>query len=150
MPMLNLGPDDIAGLEQGIAGAITPAFLLTGIFAALNVLAGRLSRLVDRERDIREGRSVALPGELARLVRRARCAHRAILSCVVAAILLCVLIIWAFLGALIGLPVAWVLAALLIGAMGALMTALVYFLVEVRLAAHHLPLDDSDLHEPWC
>jgi Protein of unknown function (DUF2721) len=61
-------------IERAISQSIAPAFLLTGIFAALNVLTGRLARLIDRERAIRNGLSPALPGERARLARRAWCA----------------------------------------------------------------------------
>lgn len=107
------------------------------------MLTGRLARLIDRERAIRNGASPALPGERGRLVRRARCTHRAIICCVLAAILLCSLIVVSFGGAFLGLRVAWVLAALLIAAMLSMITALGFFLAEVRLASHHLPLPDE-------
>ena len=137
------GAEDVAEIERAIQLAIAPAFLLTGIFSALNVLAGRLARLIDRERAIRNGTSPALPGERQRLVQRARCAHRAITCCVLAAILLCSLIVTSFGGVFLGLSVAWVLAALLIAAMLAMITALGFFLTEVRLASQHLPLPDE-------
>jgi hypothetical protein len=105
------------------------------------VLAGRLARLVDRERAIRAGLSTALPGERRRLVQRARCVYHAIGSSVLAAILLCSLIVVAFAGVFVGLRVAWLLGALLIAAMLAMIVALSLFLTEVRLAALHLPLD---------
>jgi MFS family permease len=140
--VFTFGPEAVRELEQVIAAAIAPAFLLTGIFSVLNVLAGRLARLVDRERAIREGRSEPLPGERPRLVARARCVHHAIMSCVLAAILLCGLIVWSFAGSFLGLPVAWVLAALLVAAMLALTGALLFFLAEVRIASRHLPLQD--------
>ncbi len=142
--MFNLGPEAVREIEQIIAAAIAPAFLLTGIFGVLNVLAGRLARLVDRERSIREGKSEALEDERPRLAERARCIHRSIICCVLAAILLCVLIVWSFTGAFLGLPVAWVLAALLVGAMVSLIAALLFFLKEVRVASRHLPLHVDD------
>ena len=136
-------PEDVEEIERAIGQSLAPAFLLTGIFSALNVLAGRLGRLIDRERAIRNGLSPALPGERPRLARRAWCLHRAIGSCVLAAILLCSLIVASFGGAFLGLRVAWVLAALLIAAMLALIAALVFFLAEVRLASRHFPLSDE-------
>lgn len=135
---------DVAELERAIQQAIAPAFLLTGIFGLLNVLAGRLARVIDRERSIRTKLSSALPGERRRLSQRARCAHNAITGCVVAAILLCSLIVTAFAGVFLGLRVAWLLGALLILAMLALIGALGLFLQEVRLASHHLPLQEDD------
>ncbi|WP_376088926.1 DUF2721 domain-containing protein [Roseomonas sp. CCTCC AB2023176] len=136
------GADDIAGIERAIASAVAPAFLLSGIFALLNVLTGRLARLIDRERSIRDGRSAQIAGERAALSRRARAVNRAILASVVAAFLLCSLIVWSFVGGFLGLPVAWVLAALLVGAMLALITALLSFVSEIRIASRHLPLPD--------
>ena len=53
---------------------------------------------------------------------------------------LCMLIVLSFGGAFLGLAVAWVLAGLLIGAMLLLASALGFFLAEVRVASHHLPL----------
>lgn len=138
------GPEDVAEIERAIEQSIAPAFLLTGIFSALNVLAARLARLIDRDRAIRNGLSPALPGEPRRLARRARCAHQAIACCVLAAILLCSLIVASFGGAFLGLRVAWLLAALLVAAMLALIAALVLFLAEVRLASRHLPLLPGD------
>ena len=138
------GAADVAELERAIQLAIAPAFLLTGIFSLLNVLAGRLGRLIDRERSIREKRSAALPGERIRLAQRAYCAHTAIAGCVVAAILLCSLIVVSFAGIFLGLRVAWVLGVLLVGAMLAMIAALAQFLREVRLASHHLPLGFDD------
>ncbi|MCO6415570.1 DUF2721 domain-containing protein [Siccirubricoccus sp. KC 17139] len=123
--------------------AIAPAFLLTGIFSLLNVMAGRLGRLIDRERSIRQGTAVPLPGETRRLARRAWRIHRAIGASVLAAILLCTLIVTAFAGIFLGLRVAWLLAALLVAAMLAMIAALSLFLGEVRLAAQHLPLDEE-------
>lgn len=138
------GAADVAELERAIQQAIAPAFLLTGIFGLLNVLAGRLARVIDRERSIRNGLSPALPGERRRLSQRARCAHNAITGCVVAAILLCSLIVTAFVGVFLDLRVAWALGALLIAAMLSLIGALSLFLQEVRLASHHLPLQEDD------
>lgn len=135
--------DDVAEIEAAIQLAIAPAFLLTGIFSALSVLTGRLGRLIDRERAIRDGVSPALPDERARLAGRARCAHNAIASCVVSAMLLGLLIMLSFVGVFLGWHVAWVLAVLLIGAMAALVAALLYFLAEIRLASQHLPLADD-------
>ena len=61
-----------------------------------------------------------------------------------AAILLCSLIVASFGGVFLGLRVAWLLAALLVAAMLSLMAALALFLAEVRLASRHLPLPSDD------
>ena len=143
-PVWAFGPEDVEEIERAIGQSLAPAFLLTGIFSALNVLTSRLARLIDRERAVRNGLSPALPGELPRLAWRAWCTHRAIGACVLAAILLCSLIVASFGGVFLGLRVAWLLAALLVAAMLSLMAALALFLAEVRLASRHLPLPSDD------
>ena len=60
------------------------------------------------------------------------------------AMALCALIVTSFVGVFLGLRVAWVLGVLLVAAMLALIAALGLFLQEVRLASHHLPLQDDD------
>lgn len=143
MPSLP-GPTDVAEIERTIQLAIAPAFLLTGIFSLVTILANRLARMIDRERAVRAGLAEPLPGEQILIVRRARQVHRAIGACVLAAILLCLLIVMAFAGVLLGLEVAWVLAGLLVAAMLALMVALLLLLAEIGLAFRHLPLLDDD------
>jgi hypothetical protein len=138
------GAEDVAEIERAIQLAVAPAFLLTGIFSLVNVLTGRLGRLIDRERSVRNGLSPAQPGERQRLAQRARCVHRALAACVLAAMLLCSLIVASFGGVFFGLKVAWLLAVLLVAAMLALVGALTLFLGEVRLASSHLPLDHDD------
>lgn len=105
------------------------------------MLTGRLGRLIDRERAIRNGLAPPLAGELRRLAQRARCLHHAIGASVTAAILLCSLIVASFGGVFLGLKLAWILALLLVAAMLALVGALGLFLAEVRLASAHLPLE---------
>jgi uncharacterized membrane protein YgcG len=134
---------DIAGIERTIAMSIAPAFLISGIFGALNVLANRLARLIDRERDIRDGLSQALPGERRRLAARARCANYAIGCSVLSAILLSLMIVVSFIGVVFELLAAFVVAALLMCAMVAMIGALGFFFAEVRLAAEHLPLGED-------
>jgi hypothetical protein len=136
----DLGAADVAEIERAIQLAIAPAFLLTGIFGALNVLVGRLDRLIERERAIRSGAASAMPAERRQLARRASCIHRSVFACLVAAILLCSLIVLSFAGVFLGLRVALPLALLLIAAMLAMVTALVLFLAELGIASRHLPL----------
>ncbi|WP_431269917.1 DUF2721 domain-containing protein [Dankookia sp. P2] len=138
------GLNDIAEIERVIQLAIAPAFLLSGIFSLVTILANRLARMIDRERAVRAGQATPLPGERAYIVRRARQAHRAIGACVLAAFLLCLLIIMSFAGILLRLDVAWVLAALLVASMLALMVALLLLLAEIGLAFRHLPLLEGE------
>ncbi|MCK8783343.1 DUF2721 domain-containing protein [Roseomonas sp. NAR14] len=126
---------DVAELERTIQLAIAPAFLISALMTAVNVLVGRLARLVDRSRAMRAEATDAALAELERLGRRIRLTYYAIFACVASAILIGLLIIVAFVGALSSLPIGQLVGLLLIGAMIALILALCLFLSEIRLAA---------------
>ena len=135
---------DVFEIRAIMQASIAPAFLLTAQMGAMNMLSTRLGWVIDRERSIRRDASLALPGEGRRLGQRAQAAHAAIGGCVLAAILLCSLIVVSFIGIFLGLRVAWVLGLLLVAAMLAMIGALGLFLREIRLASHHLPLGHDD------
>jgi len=137
-------PSEVAEVERAIQLAIAPAFLLTAIATFINVLIGRLSRSVDRERALREGAPAARPEERRILARRAWLTYRAIASSVLAATLICALIVCSFIGVFLGLGLAWVVGGLLVAAMLAAILALGLFLAEIRLAARNMPAIDDD------
>lgn len=65
-------PDGIPDVTKAIQLALAPVFLLTAIAGLLNVMTGRLARIVDRGRGLTEGRngSASAPEEsVAREVR---------------------------------------------------------------------------------
>jgi hypothetical protein len=134
---------DLAAIERTLQVAIAPAFILGGVMALLSLLNGRLERLADRYRAIVEGSQVP-PQERRLLVRRARLTYRGITFAIVAACLLCVLVIVSFIEPLAGVTVGNHVAILLVLAMVCLTMALVCFLWEVLLSAQNLPLR----HEP--
>ncbi|UFN48550.1 DUF2721 domain-containing protein [Roseomonas sp. OT10] len=133
---------DVFEIRAIMQAAIAPAFLLTALMGALNMLSARLGRVIDRERAIRAG-AAAMSGERQQLARRARAAHRAITACVVAALLICALIVISFAGPFFGLRTGFVLGAILVLALLALMVGLGFFLEEVRLTARYLPREDD-------
>ena len=71
---------NITNVSQAIQLALTPVFLLTGIGGLLNVMTGRLARIIDRGRYLAETPPPTLAGS-ARLERRVSycfapaCAH---------------------------------------------------------------------------
>ena len=135
-------PSEVAEIERVIQLAIAPAFLLTAMATLINVLAGRLARVVDRERAVRDGAAEVVVGERRILVRRAWAAYRAIVCGVLAATLICLLIVTSFVGAFFELGFARAVGGLLVLAMFAAIAALGYFLVEIRIAARNLPNAD--------
>jgi hypothetical protein len=136
--------DSIASVIQL---AVAPVFLLTGIAGMLGVTANRLTRIVDRARTVEPIALVAqgserehLDQEIATLARRARLIYRAIALLVIAALLVCAVIVGLFVTA----HYAWtpdltrLLAALFAAALLALIFGLLTFLREVYLATQNL------------
>lgn len=138
---------DISGIAHVIQLAIAPVFLLTGIASLLGVVANRLARVIDRARGLEsslEGLDAAATAraqrELAVLVERARLASWAINFCTAAALLICTDIVTLFVDAFIGTQLRWLVAALFILTMIALIGGLISFLREVYLATHTLSI----------
>jgi MFS family permease len=131
----------IGDVGHAIQLALAPAFLLTGIAGLLNVMAGRLARIIDRGRRLAE--LSRPPGaqlsddqnqELNSLERRRYLASAAITACTLAALLVCMVIASLFLEVLLQLDLKWVIGLLFTGATLAMVTGLAYFLQEVHKA----------------
>lgn len=132
---------DIGDVGHAIQLALAPVFLLTGIGAILNVMAGRLARIIDRGRQLTErplpqalqtGETLQL--ELQSLERRRNLTSHAITACTFAALLVCTVIATLFVEVLAQARLSWLVGALFTGSTVALVIGLAYFLREVRLA----------------
>ena len=138
---------DVSAIANQIQLAIAPVFLLAGIGAILNVLAGRLARTVDRSRsldaerpgydDLERGRALI---ELRLLDRRIRAANRAITCCTLSALFVCLVVAVLFIAAPGEVGFARTIAALFIAAMALLTAGLGFFLHENHLATRALRL----------
>jgi O-antigen ligase len=125
--------------------SIAPVFLLAGIGAFLNVIAGRLARVVDRARlletlhsdvgDVEQRRYVI---ELHTLERRMTLAGRAIYLGTASGLAVCLLVIALFVGELVSLKMGNVIAILFVIAIALLAGAMVTFLSETRIALKSL------------
>jgi hypothetical protein len=133
---------DLAGDgARAIQLALTPVFLLTGIAGLLNVMTGRLSRIIDRARYLTEtppSADVLSPTqraeELRSLDQRRHLTGRAINACTLAALLTCVVVVLLFAEVLLSLPLKWFDGALFTAATVTLVVGLGHFLREVHLA----------------
>jgi hypothetical protein len=132
---------EISAIASQIQLAVAPVFLLAGVGAILNVLANRLARVVDRARRVSAAAESLDPVErehalveLRLLSRRIKAANLAIICCTASALLVCVVVAILFIAEPTQIAAARVIAALFILAMGLLITGLVIFLQEVRLA----------------
>jgi hypothetical protein len=122
--------------------SVAPVFLLAGVGAIINALAGRLGRIIDRARVLElrlpdtEARDdqAAIHDELKLLTVRARWVNIALTLAVVCALLVTLTISIAFLGAFISATVSGGVAITFVGAMCAFSAALLAFLREIFLA----------------
>lgn len=121
--------------------AVAPVFLLTAIATLINAMNTRLGRIVDRRRVVQErlrtlkDEEVADAGrEMQLLAQRSRLVYFAIFCNVLSALLVCLVVAGAFLGALLNVDLARAVAFLFIGAMLAMIAGLGLFLREVYIA----------------
>nr|MBL8455003.1 DUF2721 domain-containing protein [Zoogloeaceae bacterium] len=131
----------IADITHAIQLAVAPVFLLTAIATVINVLSGRLSRIVDRRRVI-NGRIAAAASsnqvaddveELELLERRGKLIYHAMFFSVLGALLVCLVVATAFLGTMVSFDVGVGVAAFFVLAMASLILSLTHFLREVYL-----------------
>jgi hypothetical protein len=129
-------------MTRAIQLAVAPVFLLTAIGAIINALMGRLGRAVDRRRKLEELMSAfegetreSMGRELAALEKRIKLVFWAMAFAVMSALLVCLLIGTAFLGAIVSVDLSKPVAGMFVLAIGALTVCLLAFLREVALAA---------------
>jgi hypothetical protein len=132
--------------------AVAPIFLLAGVGAFLNVCAGRLSRIVDRARDLeprvlqtRGTEHDRLVGQMRILDRRMELVSRAIFLAVLSAILTCAVVILLFATGLTGLSFGTPIAILFMATMVAIGSGFFVFLIETRLGARAVRISSDIL-----
>lgn len=135
----------VESIAQNIQLAVAPVFLLTAIGTFVNVLAGRIARVVDRARRLEAdfqsfdfATRAEARRELAILDRRMRTVNTAIGLCTLSALLVCTVVAILFVGEIY--PMRWTqaVALLFIAAMALLIAGLVLFLHEVQIALRSL------------
>lgn len=138
MHFLNTHIDNIG---QVIQLAVAPVFLLAGVGQTLNVLVGRLVRIVDRARVTEEllinavdTHAKELQERLSVLAKRAKLISRAIALTVLCAVLVPIVIVTLFVGALLQINLEWPIAIVFIVALVSLAMGLIYLLREVFVA----------------
>ena len=122
--------------------AVAPVFLLSGIASFVNVCTARLSRIVDRSRDVepkllasRGAEHDRWLGELRVLDRRMSLVSWAISLSVLSAVLICAVVVLLFSANITKLHVATAIAWLFIGSMIAIGLGFAIFLVETRVGS---------------
>ncbi len=137
--------EPVSTIAHVIQLSVAPVFLLTGIAGLLNVLVGRLGRVIDRarawEREVESesaDNTAALHERLNTLAVRARWINIAISLCVCSAILIASVVMVLFASAFWGTDYRGLVAGLFVAAMLALIGGLVFFLREIFLATSSL------------
>jgi hypothetical protein len=151
-----MGPDDqLADIARTIQLAVAPVFLLTALGTIIGVLTTRLARVVDRTRVLTaridstaratDVLTTSMPPneELVILGRRRILVNRAITCATMAALLVCLVVLLAFLGFMLDRNFSRLIAMLFIAAMTMFIAALSFFLreiiVTVRTIQTHKP-----------
>lgn len=139
--MLNIPA--VTTIAQTIQLSLAPVFMLAAIGQLLNVLAGRLSRVVDRARILEERHPEATGAALLRTVwelrlldRRISIINAALFLAVSSAVMTGTLVALLFVASLVKLHLATIVAVLFILAVLLLIASLVCFVIEVRVSLH--------------
>lgn len=143
---------DSSSIAQTIQLALTPIFILVAIGNFMNVLTGRLARIVDRSRQL-QGRHVETEGpahdrlveELRQLDTRIKLINRSVLFLVLAAITVGVTVGLLFIERLTSAGIDAAIAGTFFGAVVLLMAALVTFLRETQIATALLRIPETYL-----
>ena len=135
----------VSTIAQTIQLSLSPVFMLAGIAAFVNVLAGRLARVVDRGRAIEMLHPKSQGPEHVRHVRelrvldlRIRLINAGLLLSVLSAVTTCLVVTLLFVAELASLHIGRGVAVTFILAMILLIAALAAFMIEVRVATHAL------------
>lgn len=138
--MLDLSPE-VTTIAQTIQLSVAPVFLLAGIGAILNMLAGRLARVVDRSRALERLHPQSTGPEHDRHVfelrmidRRITIVSTALVLCVSSAIMVCLVVALLFVAELAHLAIGTIVAVSFVLAMILLTAGLVAFLLETRIS----------------
>jgi Protein of unknown function (DUF2721) len=130
--------DEIAHLIQL---SVAPVFLLTGVGTLLNVLSGRLARIIDRARVLEQQLDTPEPphvktimSELHILERRGKLIYHAIKLSTISALLVCFVVAALFASSILHYSNRLIVSGLFIAAMLTSIVSLTLFLREVYFA----------------
>jgi hypothetical protein len=143
----------LSTVAETIQVAIAPVFLLAGLGAILNVMVGRLARIVDRSRQL-EVLHVSTTGlerqrhiqELRLIDGRIRTINTAVYLNVMAAIAICLVVAMLFVAELGNFQIGQVIAVAFIISMLLLTGGLICFLIEIHMSVRAIRVR-SDLLE---
>ncbi|HEX8486729.1 DUF2721 domain-containing protein [Sphingomonas sp.] len=145
---------ELSTIAQTISLSLSPVFMLAGIGALLNVLAGRLSRVIDRARAVEQLHPRSTGPEHDRHVRELRLLDRrmtiinnSLFLAVASAVMTCIVVVLLFVAELAKLHFGTFVALAFILAMVLLIASLVGFIIEVRVSLGAIHVREELLNE---
>lgn len=129
---------DIHLVSEAIRDAVAPVFLLTGIGSILNVMVGRLARVIDRARFMNEltpAKRKQQRRELSINIRRISWLRAGIGFATLSALLVCMSVASLFISVESGFNMPHMVLLSFISSMGAIIVALLCFLREILLTS---------------
>lgn len=143
----------LSTVAETIQVAIAPVFLLAGLGAILNVMVGRLARIVDRSRQLTtlqlrgdDPERIQHVQELRLIDGRIRMINNAVYLIVMAAIAICLVVAMLFVAELGNFQIGQVIAVAFIVSMLLLTGGLICFLIEIHMSVRAIRVR-SDLLE---
>ena len=150
--MIGIEVENLATVTSILQTALTPAFLLVAIGTLLNIFVIRLSRIVDRSRELQalhpktSGKEHELVIDELRIVKkRMATVNMSILLSVLSTIAVCMINGMLFLMGLGSLAMADAIVAMFMVALLLMSASLLYFVREVHLASRNIRVRDEFL-----
>ena len=139
--LVSLAPS-LNQLSSIIGSVAAPAFLLGAVAAFISVLMSRMNRVIDRSQFLHkisdsDGLSY-LKADIPRLKRRAELLNRSVLYATISAIVTALLVIVAFISAMLRLAHEYGVAILFIVALAFFLLSLIDLARETRIGLHDL------------
>lgn len=135
-------------VQRALQSSLAPAFLLVGIGGIMNVMMSRLIWIAGRIERLSENLDISCEvthgQEVAWLCARRQCARRAIMFSTAAAMVISIVIALLFVSAYIETKIGTIIAVLWTATMALLITGLVSFMLETRLAAQGFEQSGTD------
>lgn len=151
--MTDIEPSDLASTIAIVQTALTPTILLVAIGTLLGIFVMRLSRIVDRSRELQAQHAITsgkehemVVDELRLVKKRMETVSMSILLSVLSTISVCVIIGMLFLMGLAKLPMAAAIVATFVVALGLISASLLYFVREVHLANRNIRVREEFLN----
>ncbi len=148
-----LASPEVSQVAHTIQLAVAPVFLLAGIGGFLNVCASRLARVIDRARVVEKLVPQSLGREHDRLIdeirildRRISVVNTSIFLSVLAALLICAVVVLLFASNMVGINMGTLIALLFIGSMLSIGSAFAMFIIETRLGSRVIHIRNEILY----